>query len=216
MSTTWFTSDLHFGHTNVIQLSGRPFLDYELFPDLEKMHNTLIARWNSVVSKDDKVYILGDLTLAGNTATQAILDTIVPQLNGMRPMPFMLGNHDRPFLKEGSRNKEHAKQTKAYEAAGFQIIPQRGPYGLKIDGKYVRMSHFPYNGDHSADLRYPEDRPVDKGEWLLHGHVHEAWRQRGRQINVGVDAWGGYPVNIEVISALIERGPQNLDALDWV
>lgn len=209
MSTTWFTSDLHFGHTNIIRLSGRPFAS------LDDMHTSLIHRWNSNIGKDDKVFILGDLTLAGNTATQAILDDIIPMLNGT-PKVLMLGNHDRPFLKEGSRNKEHLKQTRQYEEAGFQIIPQRGPFGVKIDGKFVRCSHFPYKGDHTADTRYKDDRPTDKGEWLLHGHVHEHWRQRGRQINVGVDAWAGRPVSVDEINDLIQHGVKDLDRLDWV
>lgn len=38
-------------------------------------------------------------------------------------------------------------------------------------------------------------RPVDDGEtWLLHGHVHERWRQAERMINVGVDVWEYRPV----------------------
>lgn len=36
--TTWFTSDLHFGHANIIEYSGRPF------PDLDHMNRALIER----------------------------------------------------------------------------------------------------------------------------------------------------------------------------
>ena len=46
---------------------------------------------------------------------------------------------------------------------------------------------------HIRYLRYIEHRPDDDGGWLLHGHVHEKWRQNGRQINVGVDAWNFAP-----------------------
>ena len=37
---TFFTSDLHLGHRNIIRLCGRPFAS------LEEMDETLIRRWN--------------------------------------------------------------------------------------------------------------------------------------------------------------------------
>ena len=41
----------------------------------------------------------------------------------------------------------------------------------------------------------------------LHGHVHERWRQSGRMINVGVDAWDHRPVPEDAVAALIAGGP---------
>lgn len=41
------------------------------------------------------------------------------------------------------------------------------------------------------------------------------WRQRGRMINVGVDAWVGQPVSEETICELIEAGPRDLLPLPW-
>ena len=49
----------------------------------------------------------------------------------------------------------------------------------------------------------------------LHGHVHEKWRQRGRMINVGVDAWGGYPVTDTHLATLITAGENDLRPLPW-
>lgn len=59
--------------------------------------------------------------------------------------------------------------------------------------------------------RYREERPADEGRWLLHGHVHERWRQRGRQINVGVDVWDYAPVSLEAIEGVIRAGKADLD-----
>jgi calcineurin-like phosphoesterase family protein len=78
------------------------------------------------------------------------------------------------------------------------------------------MTHFPYEGDSQERDRYSQARPRDEGDWLLHGHVHEAWRQRGRQINVGIDAWGGRPVSIDEITDLIAAGPRDLAPLPWI
>jgi hypothetical protein len=71
------------------------------------------------------------------------------------------------------------------------------------NGEQVQVSHFPYAETHpeqkrTGELDAPTDkftswRPTDDGSWLLCGHVHEKRRQRGRMINVGVDAWGGTP-----------------------
>ena len=50
----WFTSDLHFGHRNVIKFCNRPFEDEKV------MGKQLIHNWNETVSKDDIVFVLGD------------------------------------------------------------------------------------------------------------------------------------------------------------
>ena len=55
MSKVFFTSDLHFGHTNVITLDKRPF------SSVEEMDEELIKRWNKKVGKGDLVYVLGDM-----------------------------------------------------------------------------------------------------------------------------------------------------------
>ena len=56
----YYISDLHFDHTNVIKFDNRPF------KDVEEMNNALIHNWNSVVKKNDIVYVLGDFCF-GNT-----------------------------------------------------------------------------------------------------------------------------------------------------
>ena len=52
---TYFTSDQHFGHFNIIRLCQRPF------GSLEEMDAVLLERWNAKVKPDDVVYVLGDL-----------------------------------------------------------------------------------------------------------------------------------------------------------
>jgi calcineurin-like phosphoesterase family protein len=79
----------------------------------------------------------------------------------------------------------------------------------------VEISHFPFRHEREGDKFY-DWRPTSQGQWLLCGHVHEKWRQRGRQINVGVDAWGGYPASEEAIAELISQGPADRDIIAWV
>ena len=52
---TFFTSDQHFGHFNIIRLCSRPF------GTVEEMDEALLSKWNAKVKADDTVYILGDL-----------------------------------------------------------------------------------------------------------------------------------------------------------
>ena len=194
----FFSSDPHFGHANIIRFCGRPYYD------VESMNADLVERWNSVVGVGDDVYLLGDVALG------VLGDSLewVSMLNGNITM--VPGNHDRCW--QGKQRKGGTGRG-AYKEAGLHIVDNPEP--ITLADKRCLLSHFPYVGDkHDAD-RFTQWRPVDKGAWLLHGHVHEKWRQRGRQINVGVDAWGGYPVSVDSLSALIRDGAQNLNPLQW-
>lgn len=51
----YYTADLHFASTDVIEKAGRPF------SSTEEMDETLIRNWNAVVSADDTVYLVGDI-----------------------------------------------------------------------------------------------------------------------------------------------------------
>ena len=43
----YFTADTHFGHSNIINLNGRPF------DNLEKMTHALIQNWNACVFQNE-------------------------------------------------------------------------------------------------------------------------------------------------------------------
>lgn len=51
----YFTSDQHLGHPAIISMQNRPF------QNVEDMNQTIINNYNSIVHKDDTVYILGDI-----------------------------------------------------------------------------------------------------------------------------------------------------------
>lgn len=79
----FFTSDLHFGHQNIIKFCNRPW------ETTEEMDEALIKNWNSVVKEDDIVFDLGDFAFAPNWRWKEILS----RLNGKHYL--ILGNHDR-------------------------------------------------------------------------------------------------------------------------
>jgi len=88
----WFTSDLHFGHANIIKYCNRPF------KDVEEMNRVLIENWNSVVGKTDTVYHLGDFafrrTFSGHDGSDLDFES---QVNGK--VIFLKGNHDSKYPK---------------------------------------------------------------------------------------------------------------------
>lgn len=212
---TYFSSDLHVGHGNIIRYSGRPYLsaasvrdDDPRFvdaADVAAMNADLVRRWNSVVGPRDDAWVLGDAAM-GRIAESL---PVVGQLNGV--LRLVPGNHDRCWV---GQRKGVERWRGEYLAAGFAEIVD-DPEPLAVAGRRVLLHHFPYVGDSHDEDRYARFRPVDRGEWLFCGHVHEKWRQRGRQVNVGLDAWGGYPVALDELAALVEAGPADRDPLRW-
>jgi len=58
------------------------------------------------------------------------------------------------------------------------------------------------------------ERVHEDDTFIILGKIRR-WRQRGRMINVGVDAWGGVPVPASALLSLIEAGPAERAVLDW-
>ena len=193
------TADLHFGHANIIGYSNRPF------DSVETMDRALVDLWNDTVDEDDEVVVLGDIVL-GRFAESL---RFIAELNGVKTL--VPGNHDRCWSGHGRRADA---MRDVYLDAGFDAVVDVHA-ALTLAGELTVLSHFPYRGDSHDQDRYLDARPPDHGHWLLHGHVHERWRQRGRMINVGVDAWAGRPVSLERLGDLVRCGEQDLAPLPW-
>lgn len=83
MNTVWFLSDMHFGHDKIRVYENRPF------KSLPEMDESIITNWNSKVSKDDNVFVAGDVSFYGKEKTTEIIQS----LKGNKTL--ILGNHDR-------------------------------------------------------------------------------------------------------------------------
>lgn len=187
MGRTWFTSDTHLGHTNIIDYCKRPFSktletcqlchgagirrvrnfidggDWPCsHPDVELHDRTIIERWNARVEPDDLVYHLGDFAF-GNFEK---IEAYVRQLHGRKVL--IQGNHDR-------------LSATAFARMGFHVR-QRLLVGS------VHMTHRP-----------PPRNEEPRGIWLC-GHVHDRWANiqtaRGQVINVGIDVRDFAPVSL--------------------
>lgn len=186
--TTWFTSDLHLGHRNIIRYCDRPFTS------VAAMDAALTDRWNRVVAPDDTVWVLGDVAMGAIDRSLGLVD----RLAGRKIL--VAGNHDRCWYGHGERAVPWVER---YLDAGFAEIVQ-GSADVEIAGIPVVVDHFPYDGDSHDTDRYVDHRPRDDGRWLLHGHVHDRWTVRGRMINVGVDVRAFAPMHEDTVAATIE------------
>lgn len=108
-------SDTHFGHENIIRYENRPFRNSN------EMNRYIINKWNNVVSKNDLVYHLGDVSFMSRESTKNILN----KLNGR--IVLVAGNHDLKLLNW-------------YRNLGrFEMV---SPYPIIVD-KFAILSHEP-------------------------------------------------------------------------
>lgn len=114
----WFTSDPHFGHTNVLKYCNRPY------KDTDEMHESMIAKWNGRVGPDDVVWMLGDIFFCGEDEAVEILS----RLNGAKHL--LLGNHDKRI-----------RNSKKIQGMFTEIYPDL--HSTYINGQYVVMCHYP-------------------------------------------------------------------------
>jgi calcineurin-like phosphoesterase family protein len=203
--TTWFTSDLHISHSNICQYSGRPF------DSVDEMNAAIVESWNSVVRHWDAVYVLGDLAMGK-------MDASLPVAGKLQGHKILVpGNHDRCHPKFTGKKSVDFWEGRYHNEAGIEIFLGLNPRINVGHHKGVQTSHFPYSGDHTGEEdRFVELRPVDKGEPLIHGHVHDAWRQKGRQFNVGLDAWGGSLLQEDLVESLLDGDlTLHTDRIPW-
>jgi calcineurin-like phosphoesterase family protein len=118
MGKVFVISDLHLGHGGILSFNKQDGKRVRPFLNLHEMHDRIIEGWTSVVSPEDKVYVLGDVAFKMNQTIQGMLRDLPGKKRLVR------GNHD---LGKDSW----------YHGAGFSSL-----YGVRqIDG--VWLTHVP-------------------------------------------------------------------------
>ena len=144
------TADLHLGHRNVIEYTGRPF------NHIAEMNADLIGRWNSTVN-DDEVWVLGDVAMGRIEETLPLCG----MLTGTKIL--VVGNHDRPCGTSANRCYEWEKRYR--DIGGFAEV-LHGYCSITIGGVDVTVCHFPPTGESRSNIqdRYPDHRrPTQAG-----------------------------------------------------
>lgn len=143
----YYISDVHFWHENIIKYDFNNGSSRK-FNSIQEHDNLIIENINKVVTPQDNLYLLGDISWG--TSKQTI--ELLKQIN-CKNLFAIKGNHDRA-LKDGKVKKL------------FQGIYD---YKTIIDGdKMVVMSHYPimfYQNQHRGSIH-------------LYGHVHNTREEK--------------------------------------
>lgn len=179
VATTWFTSDLHFYHKNIMQYCDRPF------DDVEKMNRGIIRNWNKVVGHTDDVFVLGDLGFCGIERLKELL----LQLNGN--IHLIQGNHDsdkavRSLLRDNIIRD--CERLDFITMVGDEELPEQ----------LLNLCHFPMISWVNKE----------KGSWMVHGHDHQLPNTPSHSKahwDVGLDKNCMTPINFEQLKLNITK-----------
>jgi calcineurin-like phosphoesterase family protein len=145
MKQSWFISDTHFGHANIITFEDQQGRRIRPFASVEEMDELLVKNWNARVGQYDRVYHLGDVVI--NRKRLPILD----RLNGKKVL--IKGNHDIFPLKDYTPYFEDIRAFKVYPAHG--IICSHVPvHPQQLAARFKRNIHGHLHERVLDDARY--------------------------------------------------------------
>ncbi len=180
LSNTWFISDTHFNHKNIIEYCDRPF------SGVEEMDQEMIQKWNARIAPSDVVYHLGDFCM-GETST---IEKIVPLLNG--EIHLIKGNHD------------HKKRLTIYNQQP-NIVEIMDLTQVYTDEKIVFvLCHYPITNGELFEQIVENNREI----YVIHGHTHDQgyfFDSDLNVFNVCVDHTNFYPINLNELISIIRR-----------
>jgi len=127
---TFFISDHHFGHANVLTFKRSDGSPLRSFSHVDEMNEHMVERWNSVVKSTDKVYHLGDIAL--NHKYLYFLD----RCNGEKVL--IKGNHDTGKISQYMPYFKDIRGSHQFDGVLLTHIPVHpaslARWGLNIHG----------------------------------------------------------------------------------
>ena len=173
---TFVTSDLHFGHKNIMNFC--PVTRARFRNDVDYMNEAMVKEWNDLIGVEDTVYILGDIAfLPAQKATE-----YMNRLNGTKIL--VEGNHDRKTLNDPSFRKCF-KEVHSYLSVNY-------------NGTKVVMFHYPiaeWDQMHRGAVHL---------HGHLHGGISGMEKYRCR--DMGMDATGMIAITMEDAIASAMKG----------
>jgi len=165
--TTWITSDLHFGHKNIMKFCPETRARFK--DDVAYMNNAIVDEWNARVEPNDLVYILGDVAfMSGSEAGR-----MVNRLNGTKIL--IEGNHDKKTLNDATFRGAFAEVHKYLD--------------ITYDGHKCVMFHYPiaeWDQMHRGALQFHG-----------HLHGSKSGLEQYRALDVGMDSTGEIVISME-------------------
>lgn len=139
--TDFFTSDIHFGHTNILDYTDRPWAT------TEEMDEAIIAEWNATVKPQDRVFVVGDFSFRGGEAT----DIILSRLRGQKFL--VIGNHDHSEILEHTKRWAWTRIRHTHRIGPDAIVLDHFP---KLSWLGMHYGYYHLHGHCHGDLRLPE------------------------------------------------------------
>lgn len=201
---TWFTSDWHVGHAQVLNFckATRPFRD------IEHMHEALIENYNKTVKPNQVCYFLGDFAFKGVEYGSQVLS----RLHGTKVL--ILGNHDKGHQSMINMGFDAVLDSVIFKFPEMLITASHFPLkGIRREQVEKFKNHIPGEGWHGEFKNIKQYLVLDDiGQTVhLHGHVHSVGnvgmseRICGKQFDVGVDANNMRPISLNQIIKIMNR-----------
>jgi len=173
----WFTSDSHFGHTNICRgVSKWNTGDEEEFnaatrnfPDLETMNEHIVENINNCVGENDWLIHLGDFSFGGIENIEVLRSQIK-----CKNIVLIIGNHDHHIENNKENVRKHFRHVAHYEELDVTVENRLGAN----KHKFV-LCHYPIVSWNN----------MPRGAFMLHGHQHLKGDSRfgeGRRMDVGM------------------------------
>lgn len=167
----YFSSDTHFGHDRDFVWKARGF------ESVEEMNEAIVKNFNSIVTDEDDLYLLGDVIMGDKSNIEYL-----KRLNGK--IHIIFGNHDT-----STRRKMYAELDNVVECSWAEM--------LKYKKYNIFLSHYPtmvVNED------IAEIESLKQCTLNFFGHTHQIetfYEHDPRMFHVGVDSNNCYPVPID-------------------
>jgi calcineurin-like phosphoesterase family protein len=186
----WFTSDSHFGHTNIAGPKISTWSSgYRDFNSVHEMNMALVDGINKYVKEDDILYHLGDWSFGGVQNIFQFRNYII-----CKNIHLILGNHDQHIIdKEIKYHDTTFNPIELFSSVQDVLTIELGKTKLFLS----HYSHRVWLGSH-------------KGVIHLYGHSHGSIPDYGKSMDVGVDVafkkFGEYrPFNIGDITNIMSK-----------
>lgn len=192
----WFTSDTHYGHTNICKATTKwknaenETRDYH---SLDAMNAALADNINRVVKPNDILFHLGDWSFGGIDNVDYFRHRIACQ-----NIHLIYGNHDTSIMNS-QRLQSFFSSVQHYLELDIRMYTGEKQKKLVFDQELV-LCHYPiqsWNG-------------MNKGSIHLHGHVHLPYLKRlgkGRMMDVGVDGNFMQPLSLLDVMKIMAKQP---------
>ncbi len=113
MSKTWFCSDHHFGHSNILNFKDKLGKPLRSFGSIDEHDSIIIDNHNKLVKPEDRVYFMGDLAIGKKDIHK------VSRMNGRKVL--IKGNHDIFKLQDYIDYFDDIRSIKVYPKNGITI-----------------------------------------------------------------------------------------------